>query len=113
MATEVNKGNGCEIELSYGKFKYFMKVYFYPLEMWIDLRLLPDSAFLCAMCDGQQLIQSIVGEKGKTTRMFVNIEWVINEWGGNKELVDAIKRRKQMILDDLDRLKEKYAVNDE
>ena len=39
--------------------------------------------------------------------------WVINEWGGNKELVAAIKKRKQMILDDLDRLKEKYAVNNE
>lgn len=106
---EVIKGSGCEIELGNKKRKFFVKVYFEPFEIWVDLQGLPNTAFLCAMCDGISLLECEVGDKGKEKRLFINIEWAINEWGGDSEIVDALKKRKQMIIDDLPRLKEKYS----
>lgn len=102
------KTGGCEIELGNKARKIFVKVYFDPLEIWIDLKGLPTTAFLCAMCDGISFIEGKVGAKGKESRTFVNIDWAINDWGGDQQIVDALKKRKQMILDDLPRLREKY-----
>jgi hypothetical protein len=99
---------GCEIELGNRKRKIFVKIYFDQLEIWIDLKGLPTTALLCALCDGTPFIEGKVGAKGKEIRTFVNVEWAINDWGGDQEIVDDIKKIKQMILDDLPRLKEKY-----
>ena len=108
---EEEKSGGCEIEIGNKKRRIFLKVYFDPLEIWIDLKGLPATAFLCALCDGIPLIQSKVGAKGKQERTFANIEWAINDWGGDQQIIDALKKRKQMILDDLPRLQEKYGYS--
>jgi hypothetical protein len=101
---------GIELEIGYKKRKIFIKVGFSPFEIWVDFHGLPQSAFLCAMCDAVPMIESKCGDKGKINRTFVNIEWVINEWGGDEEIIEAVKKRKQMILDDLPTLKQKYGI---
>lgn len=60
------------------------------------------------MVDGTKLVQCQCGKNHNLTRIFVNIDWAINDWGGSKEMVEALKKRKQMTLDDLPRLKAKY-----
>lgn len=105
---QVEKGNGCEIELGNKKRKFFLKVFFDPLEIWVDLSGLPNDATLCALCDGISFIEGKVGSKGQYTRRFVNIEWIINQWGGDKEIVEAVKKRKQKIIEDIPNLMEKY-----
>lgn len=102
---------GCEIEIGHKKNKkkrIFLLVHFDPLEIWIDTAGLPESASLCAMGDAMPFKRAKVGENGTITRYFVNIEWAINEWGGPKELVDALKRRKELTLEELPELKKKY-----
>lgn len=109
---EIRK-EGIELEIIHKEkqdVKFFIKLYFSPFEIWVDFKGLPQTAFLCALCDGVPFIQSKCGDKGKEERIFVNIEWVINEWGGDREIIEAIKKRKQMILDDLPKLKEKYGI---
>lgn len=101
--------NWVEIELGNKTRKIFCKVKFEPFEIWIDFKGLPITAFLCAVCDGVPLMEAKCGAREKLKRCFVNIEWCINEWGGDKEVVNALKKRKQIIIDDLPRLKEKYA----
>lgn len=107
-------GGSCEIELGSGNNKVFLKIHFEPLEIWIDTKALGPTGMLCAMCDGTPFLQSQCGSsKRGLLRFFVNIEWAINEWGGETEIVEALKVRKQMIIDDLPRLKEKYGEKSE
>lgn len=70
-------------------------------EIWVDFNALPKSAFLCALCDCPSLLQAKCGEHGRKKRTFVSIEWAINEWGGPKEIVEALQKRKKMTLQDL------------
>lgn len=100
-----------ELELGKGKNKLFIKIDLDPFRIWVDTRGFPQTAFLCALCDAADIAISKCGEKGKIERQFFDIEWVINEWGGDKEIVEAVKKRKYMILDKLPKLKEKYGLN--
>ena len=97
-----------EIELGDDKRRIFVKVYLDTCEIWIDTQGLPESAILCAMCDATPFLKCICGENDEHERFFVNIDWAINDWGGDKEIVLALKKRKQMIFNDLPRLREKY-----
>lgn len=90
-----------ELELGKGKDHIFILVAYEPLQIYIDFKALPQSAFLCALCDGIKFITSECGEKGKYKRTFVNSEWVLNKWGGDESLIIAIKKRIKMIKDDL------------
>lgn len=88
-----------EIQLGRKNRKIFMIVYPFDEEIYIDTKGLPPSATLCAMCDGTPFLVGKCGAKHDHERNFVNIEWAINEWGGPKDLVDALKKRKQMTID--------------
>ncbi len=103
--------HGCEIELGNETRRIFMKVDFDPFRIWIDTEGLPHEALLCAMHDGTDIIQAECGDEGNIKRFFIDIEWAINEWGGDEELVNALKNRRQMTIDDLPRLKEKYGYS--
>jgi hypothetical protein len=93
-----------EIELGNKKRKIFLYLYPYESEIWVDIKALPPSAFLCACCDGTPLMQfKKVRKKEMVT--CISIDWIINEWGGHKEIVEAIIKRKSMILADLDKYK--------
>ena len=99
---------GYELELGKGKRKIFVRIEFEPLKIWIDTKGLPDSATLCAMCDAIPFSIAKCGNKYQHERYFVDMEWAINDWGGPEDIVEALKRRKQMIIDDLPKMKEKY-----
>lgn len=57
-------------------------------EVWIDMKYLPQSTFLCACCDN--IAMSIVNLK-KEKRYFLPSSWLINDWGGDSEYVEVIK----------------------
>lgn len=76
--------------------------------MWVDTSGLPNSAFLCAMFDGVEVMTATVGEKNPSSRQFLSMDWCVNEWGGDKQLVEALKKRRQMTLDEMPRIREKY-----
>ncbi len=101
--------SGCEIELGDETMKFFIKIFFDPFEIFIDFKGIPETAFLCAMFDGTTIIRAKCGEDEKEEeRYFANIDWFINDWGGDEEIVSALKIRKQIIIDDLPNLKSKY-----
>jgi len=94
-----------EIQLGDRKKKIFVLVYPFEEEIWIDLKGLPNSAFLCACCDGITMMQAKVGKRDEK-RLFLPINWVINDWGGDKELVEAIKKRKTICTDSMNKYRE-------
>lgn len=96
-----------ELELNHKKKKVFLLIYLDPLEIWVDTQGLPNTSFLCAMIDGASMLKSKVGDKKNMERVFVNIEWAINDWGGLEQIVSALKKRKQMIIDDLPNIRKK------
>lgn len=98
-----------EMEFGNKNRKFFVKVTFEPFKMYVDLKGLPPTALLCAICDGVPFLISKCGPSGKTVRNFVDSDWIINDWGGDKELVAAVKKRKEMILAELPIIKEKIA----
>lgn len=97
-----------EIEIGDEKRKIYLKIDDEE-DIWIDLHGLPESAVLCALFDGGPMFTDEVGdESSDERRSFVRMEWAINDWGGDKEFVEALKKRREMTLKDLPRLKEKY-----
>ena len=99
-----------EQELGKGKRRIFLLIYPNESEIWIDLKGLPQTAVLCAMCDGIPLLEAEVGGKKKVTRTFVSIDWAIDKWGGDQVLVDAIKKRRTMILDRIEEMRAMIAM---
>lgn len=98
------------IELEYGKGrrKTYLSVDLETEEILVDISLFPPTCFLCACFDGIGMHRIKVGEKGKSERTFLNIKWLIEEWGGPKELVEAMKVRREKVINDIPALREKY-----
>ena len=97
------------IELEIGsKRKYVYLLIDEDDKIWIDFKGLPETAMLCALVDGEPILSAKCGEKSNKPRAFVGIEWTINKWGGPEDFVEALKTRRQMTLDDLPSLREKY-----
>ena len=91
-----------------GKRKYFIAINLKDDSIWMDMMLLPQTAFLCALVDGTPMFTNKCGKSGRIHRTFVNIDWVINEWGGNEETVQATKQRKEIIIQQLPALREEF-----
>ena len=102
------KQKGCEIELIKEGQSIFLKIFFEPDSIWVDTSALPHSAYLCACFDGQSLIESECGETELDTRQFLNMDWLLNEWNGDPEIVAALEFQKANLEKELPRLKEKY-----
>lgn len=96
-----------EIEIEYKKEKIFLIFDLKEAKLWIDTQGLPQSAFFCAMFDGV-IAQANVGDKGQYDRYFLPIDWCINEWGGNKDIIKGLKKRKKMEFDKLEEYRKKY-----
>ena len=95
-----------ETELKIKKNKIYLITFPHEEEIFIDTRALPKSALLCAMCDGISCFCANVGpQKRKQERCFIPIDWAINDWGGPKELVDAMKKRRQIMMDDMEHMR--------
>ena len=101
---------GVEIENDVKGQKFYTILYFDPFEIWIDFKLLGEVAFLCAMADSVPLRQARVGEKGDKTRTFVDIEWAINKWGADDNTIDLLKKGRDKLVADSERLRQKYAI---
>lgn len=79
-------------------------------KMWVDCGALPDSAFLCACHDGCKTLRSKT-ESG-ASHMFLEMDWVINEWGGYPDLVKAIKDQRDRIIKELPNIRERLNASD-
>ena len=98
-----------ERQFGKGKKKFFALIELDPFDILIDFKSLPVTAFICACVDRVQCFKAVVGEKGKEERIFVGIDWCINEWGGDKELVEALKIYKQRTFEELPELIAKWS----
>ena len=98
------------LELTYGKGRgaFVILIDLKDDTIWIDLKILPTSVFLCASYDGESMRIVKCGKKRTSERRFLNSHWVINEWGGPKELVSLIKKRIDHIRSDIPTFKEKH-----
>lgn len=90
-----------ERELTHKKRKLFLLIYPLTEEIWIDTKGLPQTAILCAMCDGTPMRSAKVGSKKQFERYFLPIEWAIDDWGGDPKLVEALKKRRKIEQDDM------------
>ena len=76
--------------------------------VWFELNGIP-TALLCAMCDGTPVLQSDCGAGKKTLkRLFFTEHWLINDWGGDEEVVKAIDNRRKIERERLNHYREKY-----
>ncbi len=55
-----------------------------------DVDLVPDGCVLCALGDGRGIVELKIDDQPK---LFMFFDWVINEWGGDPELVRRIASR--------------------
>lgn len=99
-----------EYELNNKNKKYFFSIEYESGDVWVDTKLLPQTALLCAMCDGTAMLATKCGKRSDLKRTMLPMEWVINEWGGHEEIVEAMKKRKKLILKELPTLRKKYRV---
>lgn len=78
-------------------------------KVYVEINSLPFDMLLCCMLDGVDMFQSEVGlTKKKKKKCFIPVDWIIDEWGGDKEIVEAFKIRRQMELDKIPYYQEKY-----
>lgn len=92
-----------------GKIKRIFFIIFPDEEkIFIDTQALPDTAILCAMCDGTEMYVANVGSKKKVKRQFLPLDWCINDWGSSTytDLVDAMKLRKSKMMEEMPRFRE-------
>lgn len=104
----IKKNDLVELEFGEKRKKLFLKIDLNTEEIWVDINYFPFTCFLCAMCDGISYLSSKCGSKGQYDRVLLPIEWLINDWGGPKEIVQALKIRKDKTLSEIPRLREKY-----
>jgi hypothetical protein len=79
-------------------------------KLYCDVTIFPATMMLCAMCDGIPFLQSEVGARKGNKRFFVNIDWIIEEWGGPKDIVEATIQRKAIEFEQLTHYREKYGA---
>lgn len=99
---------GIELELGKGPRLFYIKVFLEPLQIWVDFNGLPELAFLCACHDAAPIMNAKL-VKLEENRLFVDMEWCISHWGGDKKILASLKKRRQMIFDELPMYKELIA----
>lgn len=95
-----------EIELGNAKRKCYLQYDIVNDDLYIELGNW-QSVFLCACCDGVEIMQVKCGLRRKK-RIFYPSKWLINEWGGDKEIVDALKKCLSLRKEQLPELRKKY-----
>lgn len=91
---------GIEIELGKAGRKFYLKVFFEPVQIWIDFQGLPELAFLCACHDGAPILTAKL-VKVDEERLFVNMDWCLDFYKTDKKMFAALNKRRQMIIDDI------------
>lgn len=77
--------------------KFFCLIYVNPLEIWVDFQGLPSGIFLEAMHDGTPALRADVGEGQKESRIFINLEWVLDKSSCDDHLKEVLRDRKKII----------------
>ena len=80
-------------------------------ELWVPTEDLGRGVHLCAMFDGAPLMSSKVGN-GNEEKVFVKVNWAINDWGGPDNVVAALKKRRDIEIGKLKFYREKYLSNE-
>ena len=71
-------------------------------KIWVDTQGLPEIAVLCAMHDNKPMMMATIRDKEEEEkRRFLEIDWVIDEWGEDEELIEGLRKKKKMVLDNL------------
>lgn len=98
-----------EIQLGSPRKRIFLNINLETQEIWVDTKGLPLTAMLCAMLDGTPMLEGNCGSgKKQVKRQFLPIEWCINEWGGSKNMVEALKITMEKALARIPEYIEKY-----
>ena len=87
-----------EIEKKHKNRKLFILMGYESSLLFIDTKVLSPAMQLCMICDGEPLISHKVGSKGQFDRSFIDIDWVINEWGGDEKVIGQFKLLKEKYL---------------
>lgn len=66
--------------------------------IWIDITYFPTTCLLCALFDGTPYMKAAVGDSQDDERVFLPMDWLLEEWGGEKEIIAALKIAKPKIL---------------
>ena len=104
----VDERKHIEREYDAGTRKLYVLVFPYEEEIWIDTEALPESTFFCAAFDGISIKKCKVGAEGKEEeRIFLPLEWLINEWGGGEKIIESLKKCKKKQMEDMKELKKK------
>ena len=77
-------------------------------QIWVDISRMGSDIKLCAMCDGIPFLIGQPEKKGDHQGYFVNIDWLIKEYGGDKKIIAAAKKCKEVNAARIPEYKEKY-----
>lgn len=97
-----------EIEMGDTNRTFFLRIQLSDDSIWIDTKGLPEAVLLCAMHDGKEAYLGQCGDRSQYQRVFLPANWVINEWDGDKELINTIQARIDELKADLPKLKLKH-----
>lgn len=84
-----------------GKKKLYYIVNVEPFALWIKSGIIGHAGFMCAMFDGTTLKQVQVGKRKTDVRIFVNIDWAINDWGCKEDWITELKLFKEKMIKNL------------
>ena len=82
-----------------GKSSAYLLIYPMQKRIFFNIDILPKTAFLCAACDCTIFVEAKINRR--TTKLFVDIDWAINQWGGPKEYIDHLKLAKDIHMERL------------
>jgi len=103
---EEQSNRSVEVEFIKGKKSFFILA-FEDGAIWLDIKIFPEKLFLCAALDGIEIIQAKCGKYGRKKRIFLPIDWIINNWGGaSDKVIKILKEKKQTALEKLEIYKE-------
>lgn len=92
---------------------FFLKINLKTEEIWVDTKALPDTALLCASHDAQMAKVFKCGDDEEYERTFLNMEWLINEWGAKGEILEKLIQVRDYNKKQIPMLREKYAYYQE
>jgi hypothetical protein len=85
-----------------GRGQHFVILYPDNNEIFVDVKCFPQTCFLCACCDGIGLLQ--VKCTNNITRTFLPMEWLIKDWGGGDDYVEALGKLKARMIGEAEKI---------
>lgn len=107
-----NMDNFIRIMSGEGKNKFYVLLFVPEKKIYLDINATPygDAMFLCAGHDGTEVFIQESNDKDKKKITFLPLEWIINDWGGSKDVIESCKKLREHIERDWDKLIEEHKV---